>query len=765
MLPEINITKAFVQALTGDPNAVCDWRVINDRDRADYGKNIRGNVDSVASTLSAYNEQNYGVFITVNAFNDTPSKTLQDVSYIRAHFVDLDDVLSAQEAYQRAVSSDMPPHFAVQSSAGKFHLYWLVEPYVGNEFFTQQQRKLLTLYGGDRQVVDATRVLRVPGFYHTKSDPQLTKCWQVSTRQKYTSAEIAAHLINVDVVASCGSRLELGDESKKAPSFDILVQALNMIDPNEQSREEWLLTSSAFKQAGWTLATPDQLFETWSTWCSRYIENDVGENRKLWDSVRDTQVGWSHFKRVTNIQAYLNMSQPSPVKTKTPTPTLTQTVSDNVTDATILDATGKKVWFDKCFFIESDGRIFTRTGRFMNATQFNGSYGGKQFCLGASGGKVTDEAWKAALRSTDWKIPTVDHVRFLPQEESFAVVKDDLGRTGLNIYLPAVIKTKEGDVSKWLDYLSRIFSTPEDVAIFNSYVAHCIKFPGWKIPWAILLQSAQGIGKQMIGEVIKHCVGEMYSYQPKAEELVSGVSRFNGWMANKTMIFVDEVRVGDRYDLMNGLKTIITDKRIAVESKGVDQNMADNVANWLFFSNFKDAFPIDENERRYCIFYSKLQSAAQIAQAGLTKEYFDDMYRWFTLCDGFKIIAHYYMNYPIERGYLPHRAPHTSSYKEVLRIGRSPLRVVLDNKIEAGKRGFRNGYVSLTAYAKCVAETSSIRTKPQEHTLRSIVEQAGYVELGTTSAPVVGEDVSLCSVIYGQSGLAVENYEKMQNSC
>lgn len=762
-MTDFNLTTAYITSLTGNPNTECDWRIINDRNAGEMGINLRGSLTAVASQLEAYNQQGYGIFMTVNAMNPTGPRTLENVAYTRAHVVDLDDIISAQDSYNRAARSNMPPHFAVQSSQGKFHLYWLVEPYKDNDFYSLQQRKLVQLYNSDPNVIDATRILRVPGFYHNKSTPQLVTCWGIHNGPRYTAQQIADNLATINIVSVGGKRSELGDPKLAAPNINLLVYALNTIDPNTLTREEWMATSAAFKQAGWSLTDENTLHNLWLQWCEKYHGDNKSEDLKMWTSFRDTQVGWSRFCRlVPEVLAMQYFSQPSTTPQGTPAPATTPEPCEMNNLPEILDATAKQIWFKNCFFVESEGKIFSPTGRFMNQVQFNGRYGGKEFTLKNNGGKLTDEAWKAALRSVDWCIPKVDHCRFLPQEPSFSVIVDDMGRKGLNTYIPAKIKTVEGDVSRWKDYLTRIFNTAEDIKIFEDYIAHCIKFPGWKIPWSVLLQSAKGIGKQMISDIIKHAVGEPYTYQPDAEELVSGVSQFNGWMRNKLMILVDEVRVGDRNDLMNGLKTIITDRRIAIESKGVDQEMEDNVANWIFFSNFKDAFPIDENERRYCIFYSKLQSALQIEETGLNKDFFDGMYHWLECEQGFEKLAWYYLHYPIERGSLPHRAPHTSSYEEVIRIGRSPLRVILDDKINAGERGFRGGYVSYVMFQKAVAE-SSMRTKPLEHTLKSIIEGKGYHELGYTKAPVPGEDLKQPSLIFGLKGLTVDGYEGAQN--
>ena len=101
-----------------------------------------------------------------------------------------------------------------------------------------------------------------------------------------------------------------------------------------------------------------------------------------------------------------------------------------------------------------------------------------------------------------------------------------------------------------------------------------------------------------------------------------------------------------------------------------------------------------------------MQNSKQIEETGLDKQYFDKMYKWLEQEDGYKALAYWYLNYPIEKGSLAHRSPITSSYNDVIRIGRSPLRVVLDDKIEIAERGFKNGYVSLVAFTKSIAESS-----------------------------------------------------------
>ena len=166
---------------------------------------LRGTLNDLYPTLQQYNADGYGIFMNINAL-DGQGKELSNVQYIRTHVVDLDDLNTAQKNYEQAVASQPTPHFAVQSSPGKYHIYWLVEPYTGNEFYEQHQRKFKQLYNGDKSVIDATRVLRVPGFLHQKGEPFEVTCWNLNDSPPWTSATIQQSLAHVNIIDYYGGR-------------------------------------------------------------------------------------------------------------------------------------------------------------------------------------------------------------------------------------------------------------------------------------------------------------------------------------------------------------------------------------------------------------------------------------------------------------------------------------------------------------------------------------------------------------------------------
>lgn len=738
--------------------------MIHDKDKAKPAHNYRGTLAEMWSTLCKYNADGYGIFCNINAL-DGVARNLENVQHIRAHIIDLDRVTAAQD-FERASAAGAS--FVVQSSPGKYHVYFRVAPYVGNDFYTLQQRKFAQMYNGDPKVIDPTRIIRTPGFLHCKGTPTLVTAWPLANFAHYwTADEIAAHLSSVNIIEHLSTRSPLGEPTMSAPSLEWLRFALTLVDPNDMDRAEWLSMSAAIKQAGWLHTDPATLHSLWAQWCARYEFDDPGENLKLWESIKDTEVGWASIERRTAVKAYMSFGfkdAPPPPKNPEAAPQANLTIPAGQpaavdTSSEILSEHECKEWFKDCYFIEREGKIFNR-GRFMNATQFNGRYGGKQFIV-TSTGKVTDEAWKAALRSTCWTIPKVDHVRFLPDRKTFEIIEDNLGRLGLNTYIPARIDAKQGDVSLWLDHVARILPVESDRKIFLDYIAHCVKFPGHKIPWALLLQSAEGIGKTVFYEVMQHALGDMYVYSPKAPELVKSGSTFNAWMRGKLMIIVNEIKIDERRELIEILKPMITDARVEIQSKGVDQDMEDNVSNWLFFSNYKDAVPITRSGRRYAIQYSALQSKEDIQRAGMDDVYFNRLWLWLREGGGLQAVAHWLLNYDIEKGAIPLRAPETSSHVEALSRSRSPMEIIVSSCVADAVSGFRGGYVSaLAVIAK--SKAAGIRT-PNAYTVQTCLENMGYVSLGRAPRPYMQEDINNRSELYGvMSNMSVDEYGRAQ---
>lgn len=772
-MQDYNQAYSYILALTqqSPETAIVDFRLIHDTDKSVPAIKRRGTLPSLWAEIIDWQNHGYGCFVNVSEM-DGIGNDLINVQAVRAHLADLDNI-DAMAQLEMASKWSPPPTFGVSTSPGKAHIYWVVNPYKDNEYFTTLQRRIRQQFNGDPSVIDASRVARMPGTLHLKNPqvPYLVNCFALAGYgQQLHVQTLAASLQHVNVIEGHHGRKELGDTTLQAPSLEWLSFALSYLNPNDLDRGDWLSITAAFKQAGWNHADEQTLFNMWSQWCAQYNGNDPAENLKNWNSIRNSEIGWKSFRRrVPVLKAYEDFGYKEPPKPQQqpqpvpggPTippqqpeaePELEQQFGD------ILSEHECKSYFKNCFFVENVGKILTSRGRFMNATQFNGAYGGKLFVI-TPDGKTTDEPWKAATRSTLWTVPKVDHVRFLPTQKTFDIVEDQLGRRGVNTYIPIRLKHRRGDVTPFLRHMELMLPVEADRQLIYAFLAHNVKYPGVKVPWAPMIQSAEGVGKGFIKKVIEGMLGEMYTYSPPATELIGSSATFNSWQRNKLMIVVDEIKIDERRELIEIMKPWIGDDRIQIQSKGENQEMEDNPANYCFFSNYKDAIPLVSSGRRYAIFYSIIQSVDDLLIRGMDDNYFNALFQW-RENGGQEHIVDWLLNYPVEKRWLM-RAPKTSSYQEAIKVSRGPLEICIANGIEDGLPGFRGGYVSTIAVVNR-AKQLGIRS-PSQATVQRVLEAMGYSELGRAVRQHGQESMVERTTVYGcLPGLPVEGYGRAQ---
>ena len=128
--------------------------------------------DDAKERLMELNELGAGVFVTINETDGTGRKA-ENIIAVRAVFLDLDG--SPLEPVMRA---EIQPHCVVESSPGKYHVYWMVNG-LSVEEFKLYQTALIEKFSGDKQVKDVSRVMRIPGFIHQKDEPFLSRILEI----------------------------------------------------------------------------------------------------------------------------------------------------------------------------------------------------------------------------------------------------------------------------------------------------------------------------------------------------------------------------------------------------------------------------------------------------------------------------------------------------------------------------------------------------------------------------------------------------------
>ena len=186
---DISEARAFVEALTGSPDTVVLLVAIRPAigDSPPHAETRRGSIPQLWKWVQTRQREGRGVFITVNN-TDGMGRRKEDITRIRAVFIDND---TAAKTWRR--DTPILPHLVVESSPGKFHMYWLTDA-PSDLAFEKVMATAVAQQGADANATDISRVLRLPGTLHLKdpTHPHLVRVVHRDDRPRYTKAELFA---------------------------------------------------------------------------------------------------------------------------------------------------------------------------------------------------------------------------------------------------------------------------------------------------------------------------------------------------------------------------------------------------------------------------------------------------------------------------------------------------------------------------------------------------------------------------------------------
>lgn len=182
--------KFFLRTL--DPLATAfHFRTFADHKGAAYGlaRKFSGTFEAVALNLKELNGQGAGVFVVIN----DGGQTKDEIVRVRAVFADTDG------APLEPLISGLSPHLVVESSPGKWHVYWLTTDDFPLEHFASVQLAIAKKFGTDPAVKDLPRVMRLPEFNHCKGEPVPVRLLIVNADlPRYTFDELV-HGLDLDL--------------------------------------------------------------------------------------------------------------------------------------------------------------------------------------------------------------------------------------------------------------------------------------------------------------------------------------------------------------------------------------------------------------------------------------------------------------------------------------------------------------------------------------------------------------------------------------
>jgi hypothetical protein len=416
-------------------------------------------------------------------------------------------------------------------------------------------------------------------------------------------------------------------------------------------------------------------------------------------------------------------------------------------------------YFRGCVYVARDHAVLTPDGRLLKPAQFKTIYGGHCFLMSSDGTKPTYNAFEAFTENRVVRFPKVQRTRFKPQLPFGSKIGDD----GVNCYMPPVIDSTPGDVSRLLWILEKQLPDERDRAILMSWCAALVQNPGKKFLWSPVVQGTKGNGKSMWADILSYCVGENYCWTPKARKIDA---QFNAYLSQRIFINVEEMNMFSKYETLEALKEYITGKKQEVENKGINSEMdPDYCANWYFATNHKDAIIKERDDRRFSIFFTAQQSRADMMRDGmLTDHFFPKIYHWLEHEGGFAAMANYLMTYPINPDFNPAGmcvlAPDTTSTMDAVEWSYGVAEQHIVEAIESDTAGFRGGWLSTSMVSK-VLHNAGVKRSPRK--ISGMIESMGYEPRVRASRPLMHEE-NTKPRLYALPGVVggLEEYEAAQ---
>ena len=200
LAPDLAQAQTFLNILDPRPGAAFGFRTIDDKDddtrlavkaSGTLDRGVRQSANPAkngkpccpAGLLTYMQGLGAGVFVVPNEL-DGQGQHKRNVTRSRAGYLDCDSRREVEAARAFVARSGLAPSIIVASGGvhdgvDKLHLYWCLDGCPVADF-THLQLTLASRTGSDPAVQDAGRVMRLPGFWHQKRTPRMTRVVEAS---------------------------------------------------------------------------------------------------------------------------------------------------------------------------------------------------------------------------------------------------------------------------------------------------------------------------------------------------------------------------------------------------------------------------------------------------------------------------------------------------------------------------------------------------------------------------------------------------------
>lgn len=169
-----------------------------------------------------------------------------------------------------------------------------------------------------------------------------------------------------------------------------------------------------------------------------------------------------------------------------------------------------------------------------------------------------------------------------------------------NLWEGFAVKPVKGDWSLFDRHIREVICNNYQPLIdyFYDWVAHKIQHPDYVGGSVFVVKGLKGTGKGLVGNFLASIWG---SHSLQISNGLHLTGRFNGHLAKVCFLFSDEAFFAGDKQAESVLKKLVTDSKIAIESKGIDAKETTNYLQIFMAANDDWVVPVSADDRRYCV--------------------------------------------------------------------------------------------------------------------------------------------------------------------
>lgn len=342
-----------------------------------------------------------------------------------------------------------------------------------------------------------------------------------------------------------------------------------------------------------------------------------------------------------------------------------------------------------------------------------------------------------------WGMDTVYDTMYVPFEQLTFTYK---GRKHANLYtassLPPVSDYTAAGVlaiQTFAGLLERFCGCRPDVyGTMLAWMAFNVQNPGIKVRWCPILKGVPGDGKSLITSVMSAAMGER-NVSSVGPSVVMNQGGFTDWAHGACVIGMEELKMEgkNRYGMANAFKDNVTNDKITINRKGRGLLPIINISNFIAYTNFTDAVPLEDNDRRWFVVFSPYRNINDVLHANgiptveALGQTFDIVWKAVRRHPG--ELRKWLLEMPVPDWFKPNgHAPDTPEKAQMRSSGEDETHAIARQVIATGAHGVKHEVLSSACLSKAIERVYLIEGLeiPKSTKLNKMLTDLGYMSMG-----------------------------------